>query len=419
MKIAIVNTSWRTGGAAIVTTRLTRALRDRGHDARLITFNAEPGAPDWVIPAAGRHSRLTCFLPERALIYGRNGFNRDNLFKVSTATHGLPLHRHPWILEADAVILNWINQGTLSLRGVGRICRLGKPVAWVMHDLWNMTGVCHYPHECTGFHDRCGRCQFLGGGMIAHDLSRSTWKRKQRLYSSAPIRFVAVSEWVRRKAAESSLLRDKPVTVIPHAFPVERYSIAPDRQLDMPGVDTSRRLILFGAARLDVPIKGLDYAVDALNRLFMEHPDIANTSQAVFFGAIRQPEKLDAILMDHVHVGPVSDPDVLARLYSSASVVLSTALYETVGATLIEGQAAGCVPVAFGSGGQADVIRHLDTGYLARFKDTADVTRGLVWALTSAPSRQYLHDTVAATYAAPVIADRYIDLLTADSGSGV
>lgn len=145
----------------------------------------------------------------------------------------------------------------------------------------------------------------------------------------------------------------------------------------------------------------------------MEHPGLANSSQAVFFGAIRQPEKLDAILMNHVHAGPISDPDLLARLYSSASVVLSTALYETVGATLIEGQAAGCVPVAFGSGGQADVIRHLDTGYLARFKDTADVTRGLVWALTTPPARQYLHDTVAATYSADIIARRYIDLLSA------
>lgn len=413
MKIAVVNTSWRTGGAAIVTTRLTRAMRELGHDARLITFDAEPGAPDWVIPAAGRYSRWTRFLPERALIYGCNGFNRANLFKVSTATHGLPLHRHPWIREADAVILNWINQGTLSIGGVERICSLGKPVAWVMHDLWPMTGVCHYPHECTGYRDRCGRCQFLAGGMSANDLSRYIWKRKQRLYASSPLRFVAVSDWVRRKAAESSLLRDMPVTVIPHAFPVDRYTIAPDRPIDLPGVDTSRHLILFGAARLDVPIKGLEYAVDALNRLFMEHPGLANSSQAVFFGAIRQPEKLDAILMNHVHAGPISDPDLLARLYSSASVVLSTALYETVGATLIEGQAAGCVPVAFGSGGQADVIRHLDTGYLARFKDTADVTRGLVWALTTPPARQYLHDTVAATYSADIIARRYIDLLSA------
>lgn len=411
MKIAIVNTSWRTGGAAIVTARLTQALRTLGHDARMVTFNAEPGAPDWVMPAAGRHSRLTRFLPERALIYARNGFDRANLFKVSTATHGLPLHRHQWLCEADAVILNWVNQGTLSLKGIERICLMGKPVVWVMHDLWCMTGICHYSYECDGYRDRCGRCPFLGNRPHDNDLSRSTWQRKHRLYSSAPIRFVAVSEWVKRKAAESSLLRDRPVTVIPHAFPVEDYTIAPDRPLSLPGVDTSRNLIVFGAARIDEPIKGLDYAIDSLNRLSAEHPELAEASQAVFFGNIRQPERLDAIAMNHVHTGPIHDPAMLARLYASAKVVLSTALYETVGATLIEGQAAGCVPVAFGSGGQADVIRHLDTGYLARFKDTADVTRGLVWALTQAPSRQYLHDTVAATYSAPVIARRYLQLL--------
>ena len=38
MKIALINTSDTLGGAAIVTYRLMEALRNAGHDARMVTF---------------------------------------------------------------------------------------------------------------------------------------------------------------------------------------------------------------------------------------------------------------------------------------------------------------------------------------------------------------------------------------------
>ena len=76
MKIAIISTGYNTGGAAVVTTRLTRALRDMGHDARMLTFIKEPDAPEFVECISGPASRYTKFLPERLHIFLRRAERR-------------------------------------------------------------------------------------------------------------------------------------------------------------------------------------------------------------------------------------------------------------------------------------------------------------------------------------------------------
>lgn len=206
------------------------------------------------------------------------------------------------------------------------------------------------------------------------DLSRSTWTRKQRLYAAKDIRFVAVSHWLADKCAESELMRGQRVKVVPNPFPAEEYYTEPRRSRAEMGLPEGKRLIVMGAARLDDPVKGLDLAIDALNRV--KATDVA----AVFFGAVRAEEAFERLRMPAVRLGQV-DMATARELYAHADVVLSSSLYETLPTTLIEGMAAACVPVTFGSGGQADIVDHLFTGYIARPLDSADLAAGIDWAL--------------------------------------
>ena len=101
-------------------------------------------------------------------------------------------------------------------------------------------------------------------------MSSKTWKRKKMLYARAVIRFVAVSSWLAGKAADSALLRDRMVEVIPNPFPI--HEGASGRRERKPG-DPVR--IIFGAARLDDPIKGLPVLKMALRKLKDHHPEEA------------------------------------------------------------------------------------------------------------------------------------------------
>ena len=171
-------------------------------------------------------------------------------------------------------------------------------------------------------------------------------------------------------------------------------------------------LILFGAARIDDPIKGLNYTIDALNYIFDNNPEIATTSAIYFFGAMKNPELLDNLRFSHRWLGRINDFKIIRYLCGTAKVILSTSLYETLGGTLVEGQAGGAIPVTFGGDGREDVVEHLKTGYIARYKDYKDIAKGILWALESNISRESLHNSVRDKFSAPVIARKYIDLFS-------
>lgn len=379
MKIVIISTSASIGGAAIAASRLAAALCLKGHEVTMVTLD-------------GR-SRIA-FLAERAEIFLRNGLSRTELFKVSTARFGLPVASLPEVKDADVILLGWFNQGLLSLR---ELASLGKPLIWTMHDMWAFTGICHHSLGCDRFTEECGFCRFLRAPLRRRsDLSHSVWLKKDRVYKSVPIHFVAVSRWLADKARSSKLLRGCPVSIIPNPHPIYEYT--PRR-----GVEN---LIVMGAARLDDPIKGLDAAIIALNAVYEHMPE----ARVVFFGRIRNSGMLSRLKMPYQLAGML-DSAALKALYERASVVLSSSGFETSGNTLIEGMACGAVPVSFDRGGQTDIIDHLSTGYLASCGDTDDLARGIRWALKAELDPQMLHDAAESRFGADAVASRYIDLI--------
>lgn len=408
LKVVLVCHSDLLGGASIVTYRLMNALRHEGVDARMLVYTKTTQSPE-VDVISSRFNRGFRFMAERLEIMAHNGFSYANLFKVSTASLGVPVHRHPWIKEADVIVLSWINQGLLSLSGIRKLGQTGKPLVWTMHDMWCLTGICHHAYECSRYEQECGCCPLLNSA-DPKDLSHKVWKKKAELYRRVPITFVAVSNWLAERCRRSSLLASRDVRVIPNAFPIDAFSTKSTVRLTHYDLNPDKHIILMGAARLDDKIKGLDYAIDALNYLFDNHPETSRNSIAIFFGEVRDPSAFDRLRFPHYEFGRISDPTALKELYAAASVVLSTSLYETLPGTLIEGQASGCLPVTFDRGGQPDIITHKVDGYLAPFGDIKEIAAGIIWALAEKPDRQALHDSVRRRFSGRIIARRYIDL---------
>lgn len=404
MRIAILSTSEATGGAAVVTRRITEALRSFGHDARMVVLREDRNENnDFVETVSGNsRGRLLPFIAERGEIFLQNSLNRRDLWKVSTASTGVAVKSHPFVAEADAVIIGWICQGFMSLAEIGQICATGKPTLMVMHDQWAMTGICHLPGKCRRWAEgrRCGKCPLLHGMAWRHDLSRRVWNRKAELYRRFPhLKFVAVSSWLAARAAESTLLGRRKVAVIPNpiALPLPD-SIATER----------KPMIVTGAARLDDDVKNLPLAIEALNLLYDSGK--SHGAETVFFGGLRDTKALDGLRMPHRWTGPLKNEEV-KRLMGEAKVVLSTSHFEMLPTTIVEGLAQGCVAVATDSGGQRDIIDDGVNGRLAAPGDAEGLADALAWALgDTAPSALDLRLSVE-KFDAEKIARRYLELL--------
>ena len=223
--------------------------------------------------------------------------------------------------------------------------------------------MCHHALSCSEYQHVCRGCQFLGS--IKADLSTAVQALKSKLYARHPdIQFVAVSNWLAERASESRLLHNMALTVIPNAIDADAFGYERQRQGNL-DISADKKVIAMGAARLDDTIKGFDLLISATRHLHDTRPELAKKLHLVLFGSIRDSSLLDQLCLPHTHLGTVKGIEALVNIYTQADVVLSTSRFETLPGTLVEGMACGCIPVSFGAGGQADIIDHLTTGYIA------------------------------------------------------
>lgn len=466
----IVNRSDSTGGAAVVARRLMEALRAEGVDARMLVAEKLTDSPFIARIASSRRIKWK-FLAERLGIFLRNGLRRDTLFKIDTADCGVDISRHPWVREADAISLHWVNQGMLSLKDIRNLLRLGKPVSWTMHDMWCMTGVCHHAGECREYRDnktfrhqiyrekevgkggqenyygesedfelkahKCTECPLLERHGADKNLAHKTWGKKSALYGSdmgRRIKFVPVSNWLAHKARESGLLSNASVTVIPNPLPIQpdttRYTpIQPDTLRYNPihsdttrytPIPSGRVNLLFGAARLDDPIKGLPILIETTRILRREYPELASRVRLTLYGGIKDASLLEGVAVEWHHTGMLRDAAEIRRLFEESHMVLSTSLYETLPTTLVEGQLYGAMPVAIERGGQADIITHGRTGLLVKpGRDAAEdaarmaaaIAEGVAMLEEDTEIAGRMRSEAERKFSAKAVAQRYIELL--------
>lgn len=412
MRVLILNTSERTGGASIAANRLMESLNAAGVKARMLVLHKTSQSDQVMVIGKPWQKKLT-FIWERLVIWINNRFSRKNLFTVSIANTGFNVTAHPAFEEADIIHLHWINQGMLSLRNLQEIIASGKPIVWTMHDMWECTAICHHAYTCDLFKSECRNCRFLRFPSN-HDLANRVFKKKQRLFLNADLNIVTVSTWLAAQVRQSTLLKEKAISVIPNTLSLSEFKMRDKQQCRKELSLPDKHLILFGAARIDDPIKGVDKLFQALQLLITEHKFAPEELHLVLFGKIKYPEQiLPQIPVSYSDFGSITDTSLLSKLYSAADITLSASLYETFGQTLIEAQACGCIPVSFGNSGQADIIRHKENGYLADYLSVESLAEGIRWGITQGPteiSKAGMRDSVLKKYSGEVVADQYIHL---------
>ena len=392
MNILILNTSERTGGAAVAAGRLGKALRKGG------------------IPVDKLVREDTClnrfrFYWERLIIFLFNHLSRKNLFTVSIANTGVDVSNHPLVKEADIIHLHWVNQGFLSLKDIKALIKLGKPIVWTMHDMWPCTGICHHARDCEKFQTRCEACFFLNSR--GKDLSTFVFDKKQALYKDANMTFVGCSQWLANRARQSRLLQNKTVLSIPNPIDMNIYHPMDQGQARQSlGLPLGKKLLLFGALNVTDKRKGIDYLIAALQEI--KNQDI----ELVVFGLVK--EDIRNLFPVPIHpMGYLSDESKIVELYNAVDVFITSSLEENLPNTIMESMACGTPCVGFEIGGIPEMIDHKINGYVANYMDANDLANGIQWILNN-PNPQALLDAcvkkVQENYGEQIVAEKYLAL---------
>lgn len=309
--------------------------------------------------------------------------------------------------DADVVHLHWVNKEMMSIEDIGRI---KKPVVWTQHDMWAFCGAEHVTED---FRWREGysahnRPSYESG----FDLNRWVWQRKRKAWQR-PMHIVTPSRWLAEAVRQSALMRDWPISVIPNTLdtkvwrPVEK-SLA----RNLMGLPASPPLLLFGTFGENTsPHKGFDLLQSALQLLRGEME--MKGLQLVIFGQIAPREPVDLGFPVH-YVGHLHDDLSLRVLYSAADVMIVPSRKEAFGQTASEALACGTPVVAFGATGLLDVVRHQQTGYLAKAFDAEDLAKGLQWVLEDSERYAQLsaqaRDDAVSRFSYQAVAQQYINV---------
>lgn len=105
MRVLIVNTSERTGGAAVAAGRLVDALNNNGVKAMMLVRDKETDSFLVSDTNCSRFRKMFDFLWERFRIWLANGFSKKNLFKVSIANTGKDITKLREFQEADKLFI--------------------------------------------------------------------------------------------------------------------------------------------------------------------------------------------------------------------------------------------------------------------------------------------------------------------------
>lgn len=408
MRVVIVNTSEKVGGAAIAANRLMEALKKNGVSVKMIVRDRQTDKMS-VVAVRQRSWRLAFnFLWERGVIFLANKLSRKNLFQIDIANTGTDITTMPEFQQADVVHLHWVNQGFLSLDGIDKILHSGKKIVVTMHDQWYFTGICHYSGECPNYRSECHHCPLLRGGG-KKDLSWKVFDRKRRMYADADITFVGCSKWIADLGRNSTLLQGKKVVNIPNAINMDVFH-PQDKELARQslGLPSDKRLLLFGSQRITDERKGFRYLVEACVHIQQNYPEWADRIGIVVVGA--KSETIESSLPFPVYaVDYVSDERSMVEIYNAVDLYVTPSLQDNLPNTIVEAMACGVPCVGFHVGGIPEMIDHERNGYVARYKDAEDFANGIIWALGDCYDKlcDEACQKAVATYSEESVAEQY------------
>ena len=412
MRVLIINTSERIGGAAIAANRLMDALRNNGIQAKMLVRDKQTEN----ITVIGLKKSLWSiwqFVWERIVIWKANHFKQHNLFAVDIANTGTDITTYPEFKEADIIHLHWVNQGMLSLKDLKKILQSGKPIVWTMHDMWPCTGICHHARECDKYHKECHHCPYLYNGGAKKDLSHQTFKKKKELYQLSPITFITCSQWLKERAGQSALLEQHPIVHIPN--PIKTNLFTPRNKVESRqkcNLPTDKKLILFGSVKITDKRKGIDYFIESCKILAEKHPELVNNLGVAVYG--KESEQLKSLVPFQVYaLDYISNEKELVNVYNAVDLYVTPSLEENLPNTIMEAMACGIPCVGFNVGGIPEMIDHLHNGYVADYKSAEDFANGIHWTLSESEYQSLSEEArrkVTSSYSESTIAKKYIEV---------
>ncbi len=329
---------------------------------------------------------ITKFQFERSFIRGiKRRYNRWRLPKIGLKNHFEILTNAKtyfgdelmeFVGKPDLILINWVAGFVDIPIFLEYITKHKIPVLWRLADLNPFTGGCHYDYTCGKFKTGCGNCPQLVNPAI-DDVSRQIFESKKKAFGDVPnnlLRFVALSDWGLAKAKQSPIISKFDLSTILNGVNTEIFSFKDKLACRAAlGISSEDKVLLIVAEYLDIWYKGTQEAIDALERIKKDYPDICLVS-------VGKSQSIQCRFR-HIPFGELSNRRLMAAVYGAADYFLFPSHYETFGRTFQEAMACGTPVIAYETGGVPHLVEHGINGYITKDKNAESLYETIFEAL--------------------------------------
>lgn len=287
--------------------------------------------------------------------------------------------KHKFIQNADIIVIHWVLHGFLSIKNLHQLAKLGRPIVFILHDMWALTGGCHYSGDCKKYEEECSYCPFFKNHKVI-DLARINFKNKKTFYSKYDnIYFVSPSNWLAQCSKRASLTKNIPVFHIPNLLNRRIFKRFDSKfARTVLNIGHNEVILAFGAVSIKSPYKGWKYLLAALEKLYLT---TEKKVTILVFGGGEQGEISEQIPFDCRMMGKIQDEFTMSLIYNAADVFIAPSLNDNLPYTIFESLACGTPVVAFDTGGIPELVKHKQNGYLAEYKNSSDLSTGIEYCL--------------------------------------
>lgn len=371
MKIVHININDSNGGASIAAYRHFEAMRNAGINASMLVIQKNRRSNPYIFSIGNiKFAKIKQYIKSHLMQLLLKPFQPWGMF--SFPFFNSSISHHPAIKEADIIYIHWVADSMLTTKEIEKILKLGKPVRWYMHDMNPITGGCHYSMECVQYKTDCIHCPLLKAHPLGINLAHIQFKKRMKHWSKyRNLEAYTPSKWLGECIEQSALWKGHKLTVFPNVFDTNKFH--PVNKLvarDILNINSTRKLILFGATGINNPYKGWEYMRDALNKL---DPHIY---EAIIFGEENNEVKKNLKIRSNF-IGYLHDEYSLILTYNAADVFVSSSLADNYPNVIMEAMACGLPCVGFNIGGIPNQILHKHNGYLAQSKDSTSLAEGI------------------------------------------
>lgn len=342
----------------------------------------------------------------------KKNYKIDENIPFSYYRVGMPVYREKLVREADVIILHWVCGTYLSVRGIGKLLALHKPVLMVCHDNWYFTGGCHVRLGCEKYKEHCNYCAQLNS-KNQYDWSYKLFETKSRVFRNGNITVISPSRWMDKNVADSKLLGCHRHYIIPNPIDTEIYK-ATNKEIVRKkyGIPKESIVFSFGAVRaVNTPYKGYTQLLEALNILDKKYSFERPIKVLVFGSDSGENRNWEKIEMEYI--GVLNESGMI-DMYNMTDVYVVPSLEDSFNNTVIESMACETPVVSFETGGIVDIIEHKKNGYLAAYNNPESLAEGIIWIMNHNEDNvlgKNGRGTVLKKFSSEIIANKYLKVI--------